>query len=607
MKTIQNVWAFTLLKPFFLVMLLLTSSCSDDDPEPAPAPQQIEEEEPEVEEEPVEETPDEVTYTITEIGNGAALFGANGLDIGPDGNLYVASVIGLEIAVMDKEDGTITERIGQDRQVKGPDDLVFGPDGSLYWTNILTGEVGRISPDGTVTTQFVAPGVNPIAFNEEGRLFVALCFLDDGLYELDPDLLEAPRPIIVSTEANPFPLGFLNAFDFGPDGRIYGPLYAAGLVVSVDVERTGDPASNPFADGTVQVVSGGYNLPVAAKFDMEGMLTVLDQTGEVFKVDVMTGASTLFTTLDAGLDNLVFDEDGTLYMTSAEQGWVGELLPSGELRTISPSGMIGPQGLAFIEGVGNEGKLFVADQYNIRQISQNSGEVKNSYRSLLVPAVPEVGVASLNTVMSLTSDGENVIIASWFSGSVQVWNAQEGVTESYDMNNPEGPGVPIDALRLNGEIIVSDLGNGGVVRASDRSVILPIDGATVFAPSGLATDGETLWVADWATGIVWQIGFDGMVPTAPIPIAEGLAFPEGMAFDNDGGVLVVETGAARLSRIDIATGEVTVIAAGLEMFGKTAPEGTVPTWGFEGVTVNASGAIFVSGQTNNRIYRITKD
>lgn len=408
MKTMCKNGLTTLLRTGMVITLLILFSCNNDDTLVVP------DEETEIteEEELEEETPDPITYTVTEIGTGAALFGANGLDIGPDGNLYVASVIGVEIAVMNKENGEISQRLGQDMQIKGPDDLVFGPDGSLYWTNILTGEVGRKAPDGTVTTQFVAPGVNPIGFCKDGRLFVALCFLGDGLYELDPNLVEAPRPIIVGTEGNPFPLGFLNAFDFGPDGRIYGPLYAAGLVVSVDVDRTGDPTSDPFADGTVQVVCQGLNNPVATKFDSEGMLTVLDQTGEVFKVDIETGASTLFTTLETGLDNLVFDEDGSLYMTSAEQGWVGELLPSGELRFISPGGMIGPQGLAILEGADNSDKLFVADQYNIRQLNRNSGELENSYRSLLVPEAPEVGVASLNTVMSLQADGQNLISAS---------------------------------------------------------------------------------------------------------------------------------------------------------------------------------------------------
>src|SRR5690606_23966745 len=115
---------------------------------------------------------------------------ANGVNFGPDGNLYIASFGGQEIIVMNKQNGKIIKKIGTDKGVISPDDLAFGPDGSLYWTDINIGEVGRIAPDGTLTKQPVAPGVNPITFSEDGRLFVGLCFLGDGLYELDPELNE---------------------------------------------------------------------------------------------------------------------------------------------------------------------------------------------------------------------------------------------------------------------------------------------------------------------------------------------------------------------------------------------------------------------------------
>jgi sugar lactone lactonase YvrE len=129
-----------------LAFLFLAFSCSDDDTVPEP------EEEVEVPEEIPEETVDPpITYSVSELTKGAALKGANGVDIGPDGNLYIGSVLGLEIAVMDKENGTISERFGPEMQVIGADNLVFGPDGSLYWTDILVGEVGRKELDGTIT------------------------------------------------------------------------------------------------------------------------------------------------------------------------------------------------------------------------------------------------------------------------------------------------------------------------------------------------------------------------------------------------------------------------------------------------------------------------
>ena len=109
--------------------------------------------------------------------------------------LHISSIVGRVIVVMDLEAGEILDRLGPDVGVEGPDDLIFGPDGSLYWTSFLTGEVGRLSPNGVCTSQFVAPGVNPITFSDDDRLFVALDFMGDALYELDPNLVDPPRLI----------------------------------------------------------------------------------------------------------------------------------------------------------------------------------------------------------------------------------------------------------------------------------------------------------------------------------------------------------------------------------------------------------------------------
>lgn len=531
------------------------------------------------------------------IARGASIKGANGIDIGPDGNLYVGSVLGLEIVVMDKRNGKIIKRMGQDKGVKGPDDLVFGPDGSLYWTNILLGTVGRLKPDGTLSEQFVALGVNPITFSPSGRLFVGLDFLGDGLYELDPNFIMPPRPIIVCPDpANPC-LGFFNAFDFGADGRLYGPLFAAGMVISVNVGNPGAPASlSPWTDGTIQVLATGFKNPASAKFDSKGMLTVLDQTGEVFKINPLTGEKKLFITLEPGLDNQVFDSNGTLYITNNDRGWVAEILPSGKSRIISNGGMVAPQGLAVLLGSNNQDALFVGDQYNLIQFNGLSGKQENIYKAAIIP-----DPNALKAAQNIKADGSNLLVSSWFAGAVQVWNPKTNqVLHEYAM------GAPIDIVRFKDDIVVSDLGLGGLVWASDRSMIIPIDNATLFAPGGLATNGETVWMADWGTGIIWQIGFDGKTPKTPVVVASGLSYPEGLAFEKEGNLLVVETGTSSLSRINLSTGEVTKIVDGLELSGPGL-EGYPPTWGFDGVTVGLSGDIYVSGGGENVIYRISKN
>ena len=58
---------------------------------------------------------------------------------------------------------------------------------------------------------------------------------------------------------------------------------------------------------------------------------------------------------------------------------------------------------------------------------------------------------------------------------------------------------------------------------------------------------------------------------------------------------MVESGASRLSRIDLSTGEVTVIMEDLEFF--TGGLGEPPTWGFDGVAVGPSGHLCFGWRT----------
>ena len=533
-------------------------------------------------------------YEIVELVRGSALHGANGMFFGPDGNLYVGSVLGSVIVGIKPDSGRVVRRIGLDQGVLTPDDLVFGPDGSMYWTDIMFGEVGRLAPDGTVTKQFVAPGVNPITFSKDGRLIVGLCFIGDGLYELDPDLVQPPRPIVVASEENPYPLGFLNAFDFGPDGRLYGPLFAAGLVVSLDVDACTN-SSNPWAECDLRVVAEGFTRPVAAKFDPHDRLHVVDMSGDVVWIDVGTGALTRIATLEPGLDNLAFDDHGNLFVSSGEAGWIAQVGHSGEPRMLIGGGMIAPQGVAVLSGPEGQDVVFVGDHWRLHEVDGGSGENLGIFRGHIVPQD-----GKLMPPMALSADGDRLVVSSWFGAAVQVWDPRtDAAIEHYDMP------LPLNAIRFQDDLVVADLVLGGVVWASDHGMVLPMDGENVFLPVGLATGGERLWVGDWATGIVWQLDFDGRALVSTAPVAFGLSQPEGMALDLDGSLLVVETGTRQLSRIDLSTGAVSVVAAGLDV-GVPALEGMPPSFFFDGVAVGPSGAIYVTENGRNVLTRIVR-
>jgi sugar lactone lactonase YvrE len=395
-------------------------------------------------------------YTQEEFIQGAALHGANGLNFAPNGNLYIASFLGREIVEMNTQTGSIVKRIGEDMGVKSPDDLVFGPDGSLYWTDLMTGEVGRMNPQGVVTKQLVAPGVNPITFSDDGRLFVGLDFIGDGLYEVDPNLINAPRAIVPYVPGE-YPIGNLNGFDFGPDGFLYGPVFSAKVVVKVNVGQPNDPpSSNPWADQTITPIAVGFTTPVAAKFNAAGVLHVLDQTGEVFKVDIATGAKTLFVTLQEGLDNLAFDANGNLYVSNADFGWIIEVQPNGQTRTVSKGGMINPGGLALLNG---QDDLYVADMFRLRENNGLNGQDVGDDKGHLIPAP-----GALTLPMTVSADGNNLVVSSWFGTVVQVWDPQsEQVLEEYKL------GAPVNAIRFKNNVVVADVKIGGVFFANDPS------------------------------------------------------------------------------------------------------------------------------------------
>jgi glucose/arabinose dehydrogenase len=248
---------------------------------------------------------------------GSPIHGTNGLNFGPDGNLYVASVWGLEIVVMDPDTGEIVDRLGPDDGGGGADDLAFGPDGSLYWTSILTGEVVRRAPDGTVTRQLVAPSVNPITFSVDGRLFVAKSIMDNyGLYELDPILVEPPR--LLAEQG-------VNGMDWGADGFLYAPIPFEGRIVRIDI--TTDPATfETLVETTLPAVKFSHRR--SACDNGPG-------PASAHRVEAKTSVAQLPSTWTIG-----FDGEGRLFV-SATDGFIIDRRwnhPQRESRRVDPSG-----------------------------------------------------------------------------------------------------------------------------------------------------------------------------------------------------------------------------------------------------------------------------
>jgi len=506
---------------------------------------------------------------------GSALHGANGIIVDARDQLHIASVVGREIVVMDRESGAIIDRIGPERGVEGPDDLIFDADGTLYWTSLLTGEVGRLSPDGEHRGQAVSPGVNPITISDDGRLFVALDFLGDALYELDPALEEPPRLIAED-------LGWMNGMDWGPDGFLYGPIWTAGAVVRLDV-----------AAGVISSVALGFGVPAAVKFDSRGRLHVLDtERGEIVRVDRATGNKEILSTAVVGGDNLAFDSSDRLYVSSWLDGSIVEVLSDGSTRTVSPGGVMAPGGIAVLPSSSGE-SVFVADVLSLKEIDGTTGEIVSVSRST-------VGVSNITSPFTVAADGDNLILSSWFGSMVQVWNPRlNEVVEAHPI-----AAIPLNAIRFEGDLVIAQLQTASVVRITGPNETDRVTLASgLGVPAGLAASDGNLWVADQGAGTILQLVAGGEALSDPHVVAEDLQGPEGLVAADAGVLYVVEAGVGRLSRVDAATGEVSTVADELALGAPGIP-GMPPTWIFNGVAIGPSGAIYVTGDVENVIYRI---
>jgi hypothetical protein len=201
---------------------------------------------------------------------------------------------------------------------------------------------------------------------------------------------------------------------------------------------------------------------------------------------------------------------------------------------------------------------------------------------------PGAGFAGATTVVA---DGDNLLLTSGFANALQVFDPSTGGV-SLDIRTLAGV---TNAVRHDGDIVATQIALGNVVNAEDPTQVI-LDG--LFVPLGLASDGDTLYVGDWATGIVWAVDDGGAAP-----LATGLAFPEGMAVDGER-LLVVETGRQQVTAIDLATGDTYPVIVGLDYSARN-PEGFFPFGMMSGVDVTDRW-IYVSDDGVNQVYKFHK-
>jgi sugar lactone lactonase YvrE len=249
----------------------------------------------------------------------------NGIAVQGD-TLWIASIEDDTVLQVRAEDGAILRRIAT--LGAGPDDVAVGPDGSVWTTGFGNGDLGRIEPDGgyTVVAEMV-PGINPLEFGSDGTLYIGTYGPGGTLYSLTTDdgaPIEGEEPQVAVED-----LPDINAFGVQADGTLVAP--AGGLTGPSEAVLI-DPAA-----GTVSTIVGDLPAVAAGATDADGVPYVLANiSGEVIAVDVESKSSEVVRTLTQGapFDNLAFDADGTLYVSSFTAPTITVVAPDGSESVI---------------------------------------------------------------------------------------------------------------------------------------------------------------------------------------------------------------------------------------------------------------------------------
>ncbi|MBR0718904.1 SMP-30/gluconolactonase/LRE family protein [Bradyrhizobium liaoningense] len=515
------------------------------------------------------------SWQVTPLVPGSAFHGVHGLAVDKSGHLFAGSVAGAALYEVDVAGGTA--KIAIPSPVGMADDIAFAPDGTMAWTGFLSGDLYSRKGDGPIKKLASGlPGINSLAFRKDGRLYATTVFLGDTLYEIDVEGVKPPRQIMEK-------MGGLNGFEFGPDDKLYGPLWFKGQVAKVDVDKA-----------ELTVVADGFKVPAAVNFDSKGNLFVVDTAlGQLVRVDPKSGAKTVVAQLKASLDNLAIDDKDRIFVSNMADNGIQEVDPAtGQAKQLIIGKLALPGGIGVTSDNGKD-TIHVADVFAYRTVDGASGEVSEKARM-------HAAGATLEYPMSATAKGNDVVLSSWFTGTVQVIDGKTGATREmlHDFKAPH------DAIVLeDGSLLVAELGTKSLVRVSGEHVKdrTPLIG-NLEGPVGLVggTSGE-VYVTEAFAGLVSRVDKNGEKTV----IAKDLKMPEGIARTGNGTLIVAEVGAKRLIEIAPDDGKVTEIAANLPIGLQGAPGG-LPTHIPTGVAVGATGVIYFTSDLENAIYKVAK-
>jgi glucose/arabinose dehydrogenase len=285
------------------------------------------------------------------------------------------------------------------------------------------------------------------------------------------------------------------------------------------------------ATGTSHKAFGGLAAPVAVKFDSAGRLVTPESAaGVVTRIDLATGRRETVAAVGRGIDNIALSADDRLFVAHFVDGRVSE----GSDRILSPSGLLGPYGLAVLD----DGRIAAADGLSLAVVGRD-GTVERTH--VLLADLPGLAVATG------VLDGAPVVATAHGA----VLRCRAGVPAESLASGLAGPRAMAGAG--DGTVLVAEHAAGRVTRMDAAGVCTPVMGG-LDRPAALAVGPDgTVWVAA-ADGLVAVR--DGQVVRRVSELAGALGVAAGLSE-----VVVAHVPTRRIARVDLVAERIETLVA----------------------------------------------
>ncbi len=514
-------------------------------------------------------------WQLARLSSPSALFGANGMRMGSDGQLYVVQAFGSQVSAVDTGSGACETISPVGGPIVAPDDIAFDSHDVMYVTEVMSARVSARTPSGEV--RVIAdnvPAANGITAYQD-RLFMDECRPGGRLFELYPDGRE-PR---VMAENLPLP----NALSVGPDGKLYFPQIAAG-----EIWRC------PLEGGAPERFMSGFAVPTAVKFDRNGLLTTTQAaSGEVTKIDIQSGEKTVVANVRPGIDNLAFADDNRLFISHFVDGGVAEILADGSERILVPAGLLGPFGIT----VTGDGAVYAADGMSMISVSRD-GQVSRPtmFTQEGYPGfIRGIAAGPANNVYVTTSAGEVVLYN---------FSTREAQTLANELNE-----LYSLAPTQDGAVVVAEGGEGRLLKVTaDGNVTVLARG--LGRPNGVVVaDDGSCYVSEPDKGQVSHVNGGSSA------VVEGLSSPQGLGLLGDQ-LLIVDAGSKELIAVSLGTKQQQTIASGLPVGAQPGVTPQIlmgiagliqgPLTPFSGLAVGGDGTVYLAADGEGSVLTLKR-